>query len=201
MNKQVDFIFDFGGPNAYLAHHVMADFKAETGAEINYVPCLLGGIFKATGNQPPWATFAHVKSKLDYETLEMNRFIAKHKLTKFTMNPNFPINTILLMRGAIVAQAQGHYDAYIDAGMRFMWEDGLKMDDPQVYAQAFNEAGLDGAALLEGTQDSAVKEQLAKNTDEAVARGVFGVPTFFVGDEMFFGKERLNQVKEALAAS
>lgn len=105
------------------------------------------------------------------------------------------------MRGAIVAQAQGLYDAYIDAGMRFMWEDGLKMDDPQVYAQAFNEAGLDGAALLEGTQDSAVKEQLAKNTDEAVARGVFGVPTFFVGDEMFFGKERLNQVKEALAAS
>jgi 2-hydroxychromene-2-carboxylate isomerase len=201
MNKQVDFIFDFGGPNAYLAHHVMADFKAETGAEINYVPCLLGGIFKATGNQPPWATFAHVKSKLDYETLEMNRFIAKYKLTKFTMNPNFPINTILLMRGAIVAQAQGLYDAYIDAGMRFMWEDGLKMDDPQVYAQAFNEAGLDGAALLEGTQDSAVKEQLAKNTDEAVARGVFGVPTFFVGDEMFFGKERLNQVKEALAAS
>ena len=201
MSKQVDFIFDFGGPNAYLAHHVMADFKAETGAEINYVPCLLGGIFKATGNQPPWATFAHVKSKLDYETLEMNRFIAKHKLTKFTMNPNFPINTILLMRGAIVAQAQGLYDAYIDAGMCFMWEDGLKMDDPQVYAQAFNEAGLDGAALLEGTQDSAVKEQLAKNTDEAVARGVFGVPTFFVGDEMFFGKERLNQVKEALAAS
>ena len=201
MSKQVDFIFYFGGPNAYLAHHVMADFKAETGAEINYVPCLLGGIFKATGNQPPWATFAHVKSKLDYETLEMNRFIAKHKLTKFTMNPNFPINTILLMRGAIVAQAQGHYDAYIDAGMRFMWEDGLKMDDPQVYAQAFNEAGLDGAALLEGTQDSAVKEQLAKNTDEAVARGVFGVPTFFVGYEMFFGKERLNQVKEALAAS
>jgi len=201
MNKQVDFIFDFGGPNAYLAHHVMADFKAETGAEINYVPCLLGGIFKATGNQPPWATFAHVKSKLDYETLEMNRFIAKYKLTKFTVNPNFPINTILLMRGAIVAQAQGLYDAYIDAGMRFMWEDGLKMDDPQVYAQAFNEAGLDGAALLEGTQDSAVKEQLAKNTDEAVARGVFGVPTFFVGDEMFFGKERLNQVKEALAAS
>lgn len=201
MNKQVDFIFDFGGPNAYLAHHVMADFKADTGAEINYVPCLLGGIFKATGNQPPWATFAHVKSKLDYETLEMNRFIAKYKLTKFTMNPNFPINTILLMRGAIVAQAQGHYDAYIDAGMRFMWEDGLKMDDPQVYAQAFNEAGLDGTALLEGTQDSAVKEQLAKNTDEAVARGVFGVPTFFVGDEMFFGKERLNQVKEALAAS
>ena len=201
MSKQVDFIFDFGGPNAYLAHHVMADFKAETGAEINYVPCLLGGIFKATGNQPPWATFAHVKSKLDYETLEMNRFIAKHKLTKFTMNPNFPINTILLMRGAIVAQVQGHYDAYIDAGMRFMWEDGLKMDDPQVYAQAFNEAGLDGAALLEGTQDSAVKEQLAKNTDEAVARGVFGVPTFFVGNEMFFGKERLNQVKEALATS
>jgi len=138
---------------------------------------------------------------LDYETLEMNRFIAKYKLTKFTVNPNFPINTILLMRGAIVAQAQGLYDAYIDAGMRFMWEDGLKMDDPQVYAQAFNEAGLDGAALLEGTQDSAVKEQLAKNTDEAVARGVFGVPTFFVGDEMFFGKERLNQVKEALAAS
>ena len=201
MSKQVDFIFDFGGPNAYLAHHVMADFKDETGAEINYVPCLLGGIFKATGNQPPWATFAHVKSKLDYETLEMNRFIAKHKLTKFTMNPNFPINTILLMRGAIVAQAQGLYDAYIDAGMRFMWEDGLKMDDPQVYAQAFNEAGLDGAALLEGTQDSAVKEQLAKNTDEAVARGVFGVPTFFVGNEMFFGKERLNQVKEALATS
>ncbi len=200
MSKTVDFIFDFGSPNAYLVHKVMADFKARTGAEVNYIPCLLGGIFNATGNQAPMLAFANVPSKMAYENLEMQRFITHHQLTKFNMNPHFPVNTLMLMRGAIAAQKAGQLEAYIEAGVCAMWEDGLKMDDPEVYAKAFNDAGLDGDKLLESTQDPEVKAELMSNTQSAVERGAFGIPTFFVGDEMFFGKERLGQVEAALAA-
>lgn len=197
--KTIDFIFDFGSPNAYLSWKVLPALAARHGATVNLIPCLLGGIFKATGNQAPALAFGGVKGKMDYEMLEMRRFIAAHQLTAFRFNPHFPVNTLLLMRGMIAAQRAGVGEAYLDAMLKGMWEDGLKLDDPEVFVATANAAGLDGAALLAATGDPEVKGQLATNTEAAVARGTFGIPTFFVGAEIFFGKERLGQVEAELA--
>lgn len=201
VTKTVEFIFDFGSPNAYLAHKVMPALAARTGAQIVYTPCLLGGIFKATGNKAPMVQYADAPAKLAYERLEMQRFIEKHGLTAFRMNPHFPVNTLLLMRGAMVAEDEGLLDRYIDVGLKAMWEDGIKMDDPETAAGYLSANGFDGAALLARTQEQAIKERLAANTEAAVARGVFGIPSFFVGKELFFGKDRLGQVEDALARS
>lgn len=198
MTAQVDFIYDFGSPNAYLAHCLVNDIKTRTGASFNYIPCLLGGIFKATGNQSPFLMFRDVKGKLDYDRVEFERFIRRHKLSKFRMNPHFPVNTLLMMRAAAAAEVDGFQGNYITAGMAAMWEKGLKMDDPDVFVSAMNDAGLDGQNLLERANEDAVKERLKNNTSAAVERGVFGIPTFFVGEEMFFGKDRLDLVEREL---
>lgn len=195
MTKSIEFIFDFGSPNAYLAHKVLPGIATEANVVVTYVPCLLGGIFKSTGNQSPMQAYAGIPAKLRYQQLEMQRFIERNGLTSFQFNPHFPVNTLILMRGAIAADAQGTLIEYCDTGFKAMWEDGLKMDDPDVFADAFTQAGMDGKALLEQTQDPDIKAKLVKNTEGAVDRGVFGSPTFFVGEEMFFGKERLDQVK------
>lgn len=196
---QIEFIFDFGSPNAYFAWQVLPTIAARHGAEVKIVPCLLGGIFKLAGNQSPMAAFAGIKGKLEYDRLEMARFIQKHGITRFQMNPHFPVNTLLLMRGLVAAQRMGQGDAYVAAGLAAMWEQGRKMDDPDVFVAALNEAGLDGQALLAATQDAEVKAKLVANTEAAVARGVFGIPTFFVDGEMYFGKDRLGQIDEQLA--
>ena len=201
MTVKVDFIFDFGSPNAYFSLRVLPSILDRTGAELNLIPCLLGGIFKATGNQPPMLAFGNIKNKLDYEMLETRRFVEKHQLNKFVFNPHFPVNTLMLMRGAIVAQQRGQLDAYVEAGLAAMWEDSLKMDDPEVYIQSMTKAGFDGAELLEATQDASVKQKLIDNTEMAVQRGAFGIPTFFVGEEMFFGKDRLGLLEEQLVRS
>jgi 2-hydroxychromene-2-carboxylate isomerase len=198
--KNVEFIFDFASPNAYLALKVLRDIVARTEASLTITPCLLGGIFKATGNQAPMIAFAPVKGKMDYEMLETRRFIAKHGFTKFSMNPNFPINSIHAIRGLIAAQSAGVGDAYVDAVLSGFWEQGAMMGDQAVIAGVLHSAGLDGAALMEATASAEVKATLIANTENAVARGAFGVPTFFVGSDMFFGKERLGQVEEALQA-
>ncbi|WP_164512718.1 2-hydroxychromene-2-carboxylate isomerase [Caulobacter vibrioides] len=198
-NKSIDFIFDFGSPNAYLSWKLLPDIAARQGAGVRLIPCLLGGIFKATGNQAPMIAFGGIKGKMDYEMLETRRFIAAHGLTAFRFNPHFPVNTLLLMRGMIAAQRLGVAEAYLEAMLKGMWEDGLKLDDPEVFVATANAAGLDGAALLAATGDAEVKAELAANTEAAVARGTFGIPTFFVGDEIFFGKERLGQVEAELA--
>lgn len=200
MPRQVEFIFDFGSPNAYLAYHVLQPLARRLGAEMVITPCLLGGIFKLTDNRSPMEAFGAVKGKLDYERLEMQRFITRHGLSSFRFNPHFPVNTLLVMRGLVAAQRQGQEGAYLPAVLKAMWEDGRKMDDPETVAQLLSDAGLDGPGLLAMTQDPAVKQRLMDNTQAAVDRGVFGIPTFFVGDEMFFGKDRLGQVEEALAA-
>jgi 2-hydroxychromene-2-carboxylate isomerase len=196
--KIVEFIFDFGSPNAYLAHKMLPDIAARAGARLVLSPCLLGGIFKLTGNQAPMIAFGGVKGKMAYEMLETRRFVEAHGLSAFRLNPHFPVNTLLLMRGMVAAQRMGVGETYLAAMLRGMWEDGLKLDDPEVFVAAAKAAGLDGPALLAATADPEVKAQLAANTDAAVARGVFGIPTFFVGDEMFFGKERLGQVEAEL---
>src|SRR5690606_39118995 len=141
---------------------------------------------------------AGIPAKLAYENLEMRRFIDRHDLTRFQLNPHFPVNTLLVMRGAIVAEEEGNLDDYVDAVNRAMWENGLKMDDPEVVATFLSANGFDGPALLARTQEPGIKAKLAANTGAAVARGVFGIPTFFVGNEMFFGKDRLDQVETAL---
>lgn len=200
MTKTLEFIFDFGSPNAYLAYKALPPILERTGAEMRIVPCLLGGIFKATGNQPPLMAYGHVPAKLAYTQLEIKRFIEKHGLTAFKFNPHFPVNTLMLMRGAVAAEADGRLDAYVAAGLGHMWEDGLKMDARDVFAEAMTAAGFDGAALLERIQDPAVKARLAENTQDAVDRGVFGIPSFFVGDALYFGKDRLAEVEERLSA-
>jgi 2-hydroxychromene-2-carboxylate isomerase len=197
--KTLELIFDFGSPNAYLCMKALPELLDRTGADLVITPCLLGGIFKATGNKAPMIQYADAPAKLAYEHLEMRRFIAKHGLTKFRLNPHFPVNTLTIMRGAIVADDEGVLDDYVDAVNRAMWEDGLKMDDPGVIATFLTANGFDGPALLARMQEPEIKAKLVANTEVAVARGVFGIPTFFVGDEMFFGKERLGQVVEALA--
>ena len=199
MSKTLQFIFDFGSPNAYLSYKVLPSVLQRTGATLEIIPCLLGGIFKATGNQQPMIAFAEVKAKMQYEQKEMERFIKRNSLTDFNFNPHFPVNTLMLMRGAIAAAEDGALEPYIEAGLTAMWEAGLKMDDPEIYVKAMNDAGLDGQSLLERTQNPEVKARLLSNTEQAVARGAFGIPTFFVGDEMFFGKDRLAQVEEELS--
>lgn len=198
MTKIIEFIFDFGSPNAYLAWHGLQPILERTSAALDITPCLLGGIFKLTNNQAPWMTYSNIKGKLDYERLEMTRFVALHGLTKFKMNPHFPVNTLILMRGAVAAKESGVLNAYVKAGLTAMWEDGENMSDPDVFRTVMDRARLDGAGLLSATQDPVIKSKLAENTDAAVARGAFGIPTFFVGNEMFFGKDRLDQVEAAL---
>lgn len=199
VSKTVDFIFDFASPNAYLAEGPLRDIAARTGATVNRIPCLLGGIFKLTGNQAPFTAFGGIKGKLAYEQLEMQRFIQRHALTRFRMNPHFPINTIHIMRGLVAAQRLGVAEAYVAVVLKAMWEDGENMGDPMVIARVLGDGGLDSTAILELSQSQPVKDELTAHTQAAVERGAFGIPTFFVGNEIFFGKERLGQVEEALA--
>jgi 2-hydroxychromene-2-carboxylate isomerase len=200
MSATIEFIFDFGSPNAYLAYHALPPILARTGARLIINPCLLGGIFKATGNTAPAVAFAAVKGKLDYEMLEIRRFVARHRLDQFRLNPHFPVNTLMLMRGLVAAREAGVEAAYLEIGLKGLWEEGLKLDDREVLAQRIDSAGLNSASLLAAAQTDRVKLKLADNTAAAVARGVFGIPTFFVGDDMFFGKDRLSQVEEAIVA-
>lgn len=196
--KTLDFIFDFGSPNAYFAYHALVPILERTGAQLNLIPCLLGGIFKATGNTPPMMAFGGVKGKMEYEQLEMQRFMEKHDLNAFKFNPHFPVNTLLLARAAVAMAGDARFQDFLKVGLAAMWEEEKKMDDPDVFAAVFAAAGFDGAALVAKTQDPVIKQQLIENTEAAVERGSFGIPTFYVGSEMFFGKDRLQQVEEAL---
>lgn len=200
MTRTIDFIFDFASPNGYFALKGLQGVSERTGASINLIPCLLGGIFKATGNQAPFVAFGGVKGKLDYEMLEIRRFVTRYSLTAFRMNPNFPINSLTAMRGLCAVEPGPDFDCYVEAVSAGFWERGLAMGDPAVLQSVLDEAGLDGADLMARAQTHDVKARLAANTEAAVARGVFGVPTFFVGEEMFFGKERLDQLEALLSA-
>jgi 2-hydroxychromene-2-carboxylate isomerase len=195
----VEFLFDFGSPNAYLAHRVIPQIEARTGAAFQYTPILLGGLFKLTGNQAPMLAFAGIPNKIAYEMLELRRFVARHKLNAFQMNPYFPVNTLLLMRMAIAAELDGVLPAFVEAGFHHMWEEPKKMDDQTVVVEALSASGLDTPRLLAHAQDADVKARLVANTEAAAKRGAFGSPTFFVGDDMYFGKNTLGDVEAALA--
>lgn len=195
----VQFLFDFGSPNAYLCHRVIPALEARCGVRVEYLPVLLGGLFKLANNRSPMEAFAGIPNKLAYEQLEMQRFIVRHGLSAFRFNPHFPVNTLHLMRGALAARQLGVFERYVDTMFAAMWERGLKMDDTAVIASTLAEAGLDAAALMQASQEGAVKAQLLADTQAAHDRGAFGSPTFFVGEQMFFGKERLRDVEDEVA--
>jgi 2-hydroxychromene-2-carboxylate isomerase len=197
---RVEFHFDFGSPNAYLSHLVLPVIEQRTGAKFHYVPVLLGGIFKATNNRSPMESLAGIKNKPQYERLETERFLLRHRITTYKFNPFFPVNTLTLMRGAIAAQSLGVFERYVDEVFRHMWADPKKMDDPEVLRAALEESGLDADRLIGLTQDPEIKNRLLENTQRSVAAGSFGAPTFYVGTEIFFGKDRLRDVEEAIAA-
>ena len=199
MTKTVDFYFDFASPNAYLSHQVVPGIEERTGAKFNYIPVLLGGIFKLTNNKPPMEAFFGILNKNEYQSVEMERFQKRHGITKFKMNPHFPVISLQIIRGAIGAQRDGYLEKYIEEVLKHMWEEPKKMDDPEVIKEAFIESGFDADRLMDQMQDPDIKAQLIANTEEAVKRGTFGIPTFFVGDDIFFGKDTLWQVEEALA--
>jgi 2-hydroxychromene-2-carboxylate isomerase len=195
------FLFDFGSPNAYLSHLVIPGVEQRTGVKFEYVPVLLGGIFKLTNNRSPVEAFAGVRNKLAFHAIETRRFVERYGIKPYTMNPFFPVNTLLLMRGAVAAQLEGVLEPYVDAAYRAMWAEPKNMADLEVATAAIDAAGLDGARLFARTKDDDVKNRLMANTQAAVERGAFGSPTFFVGDEMFFGKEQLREVEELLLAA
>lgn len=198
--KRVEFHFDFGSPNAYLSHLLIPQIERRTGAKFEYVPILLGGVFKLTNNRSPMESFAGVRNKLEYQQTEMQRFVRRHDITRFKLNPFFPVNTLTLMRGAIAAQRLDVFERYVTCAFDNMWAEPKKMDEIEIIAGALTQAGLDAKRILELTQDPIVKGELIANTEASVERGTFGAPTFFVDDEIYFGKDRLDQVEGAIRA-
>ena len=195
---KVEFQFDFGSPNAYLAEFVIPGIEKRTGVKFEYVPVLLGGIYKATGNMSPSESLRGIKNKPEYQALETQRFMRRHNITKFTSNPFFPVNTLMLMRGVVAARYENMFEPYFRAAYHHMWVEPKKMDELQIFRDAFISSGLDIDRLIARAQQDDVKKKLIDNTQNAVARGEFGSPTFFVGDEMFFGKDRLREVEESI---
>lgn len=195
-----EFLFDFGSPNAYFCHKVLPALEACTGQRFAYVPVLLGGIFKLANNRSPMESNADIPNKRAYEQLEMQRFIHKHHLIAYQRNPHFPVNTLMLMRGAVAAQQLDCFMPYVETMFAAMWEQGQNMADPERFQAVLQQAGLDAAAIAAAIQTPEVKNQLMANTQQAYDRGCFGSPTFFVGSEMFFGKDRLREVEEEILA-
>ena len=196
-----DFLYDFGSPNAYLAWRVLPGIEERTGTKFTLRPVLLGGLFKLTGNQSPMAAFAAIPAKLAYQRREMERFVARHGLSRFAMNPHFPVNTLGAMRGAVAADAEGVLPAYSEAMFAAMWEQGLDLADPPVLARAIADAGLPAERLFAAAQQQPVKDRLIADTNAAAARGVFGLPTLIVDGELYFGKDRLDEVEFVLAGA
>jgi len=195
MTKTVEFFYDFGSPTVYLAATQLPAIAASVGATIDWRPMLLGGVFKSTGNQSPVV----VPAKAAYMNNDLKRF-AKRYGVPFRFNPHFPINTLALMRGAVAYQDDVVVSStYRDAIFMAIWVEARNLNEPDVIGQVLSDAGLDPAELMNRIGQQTVKDQLIANTEEAVNRGVFGAPTFFVGEQMFFGQDRLDFVAEALS--
>ena len=193
------FLFDVSSPNAFLSHEAIPAIERRTGTKFEYVPILLGGIFKATNNKSPAETLAGIKNKPEFMALETERFVKRFGVKPYARNPFFPVNTLNLMRAAVAAQMEGVFEKYVDAAFHHMWVEPKKMDDPEIAAKALASSGLDAAKLFARAQEADVKGKLLENTQSAVERGAFGSPTFFVGKEMFFGKEQLREVEEMVS--
>ena len=193
--KRVEFYFDYGSPYSYLADSQLPGLCERTGAEIVYCPMLLGGVFKATGNYSPFEETCDAKRR--YGARELPRWV-NHYGVPFQSNPHFPINTLGLMRTSVAAMRAGVFAAFHAAIFPAFWTRGLNLGDPAVLLETLNQADLDGAALSLAASSPQVKQELRTGTEAAVARGIFGAPTFFVADEMFFGADHLSFVEDAL---
>jgi len=198
MAGRIEFFFDYGSPYSYIADANLPGLLERTGAEVVYRPMLLGGVFKATGNQSP--AFDPVAPRRGYGGANLARWVRRLDLA-FQMNPHFPINTLTLMRGAVAAQGEGVFDAYHAALFPAMWRDGLDLGQEPVFRSVLGDAKIDADRILALAGDDAVKGELRATTEEAVARGAFGAPTFLLGDELFFGADHMAYLEEALAAA
>ena len=198
---KVEFLFDFGSPNAYLSHLVIPAIEKRQGVKFDYVPVLLGGVFKLTNNRSPAESNADIRNKPEYQNLETERFIRRHGITRYKMNPHFPVNTLAIMRGAVAARKLGIFERYVDEVYRHMWAEPKKLDDLAVLRAALLESNLPADRLFELVQTQEVKDELMAETKRAVERGTFGSPTFFVDGEIYFGKDRLRDVEEAIASA
>ena len=195
---RIEFHFDFGSPNAYLAELAIPAIERRNGVKFEYVPVLLGGVFKATGNMSPFESMRGIKNKPEYQALETQRFLRRHHITSFRQNPFFPVNTLMLMRGAVAAKFENMFAPYFRAAYHHMWEEPKKMDDLDMFRNAFISSGIDIDRLIARAQQDDVKNKLIEDTTDAVSRGAFGSPTFFVGKEMFFGKDQLRDVEDSI---
>lgn len=195
----IEFHFDFGSPNAYLAHRAIPQIEARTGRSFRYVPILLGGVFKATNNVSPAISLQGVKNKPEYARIETKRWLTTYGIEPYTPNPYFPVNTLQIMRGAVYAQSTNFFEKYVNEIYAHMWQRGLKMDDADVIASALEASALPLEEITVGMSDPDVKRQLITNTEDSVSRGTFGSPTFYVGNEIYFGKDSLRDVEAAIA--
>ncbi|KWV93508.1 2-hydroxychromene-2-carboxylate isomerase [Erythrobacter sp. YT30] len=204
MANRVELIFDFVSPNAYFIWWPLRDLMRRTGAELDVTPVFLGGMHKLTGNAPPMIRNKDVKGKVEYDMLEIRRFIETHQLTRYKMHPQFPFNSITLQRMLYAADQDGRGVQFVEGMLPAIWEENIDLGDPEALGAAVTKAGFDAKDLFARSQTDEVKQGLAANTDHAVERGAFGIPTMFVGPkggdtEMFFGKERLAQIEDELA--
>ena len=195
---QIEFMYDFGSPNAYLVHKVLPALAKRCDAEVVYRPILIGGVFKATNNQPPLIAFAGIPGKVDYIRVEMARFLERHKLP-FKFNGHFPVNTLNVMRAAVYAVGKDWENKYIDVVFDAMWVDGKDMSNLEAVAEVLSEAGLPTDDIMNAVQDADIKLSLADVTAAAVARKTYGSPTMFMGKEMFFGKDSLGDLEWRLS--
>ena len=193
---KVDFIFDVASPNMYFCHKLIPDFKERTGVEFEYIPCLLGGIMKLSGNQPPFVAFAEIPNKNKYQLIEIERFIKQHQLKEFKFNSNFPMNTVQIQRGALAALDLGIFDEYLEIILEAMWEKNLNLADIDIFQSTLSENNIDTGSIMEIITSQDCKDKLIANTTDAVNRGAFGVPTFFFENQIFFGKDHLHQLEE-----
>ncbi|REL37271.1 2-hydroxychromene-2-carboxylate isomerase [Thalassotalea euphylliae] len=202
MTTNVEFHFDFGSPNAYLAHLLVQELTQKKAVNFDYVPVLLGGIFKTTGNTSPFLANQKIKNKFAYMQAELRRFLTRYQLAdKFKLNPHFPVNTLMIMRGAIAAQSLGEqvFEKYVNTMFDGMWRQGLKMDDAQVLIEVLSAADLPADEIMTLCQSDEIKQKLAANTQYSVDKGSFGAPSFYIGDELFFGKETVAEIAERLS--
>lgn len=195
---KIEFIFDFASPNVYLANKVLPEFIKKHNVSFEYKVCLLGGIFKLSNNQPPLIAAQDIPNKTDYFMKEISRFVNFHKIEEFKMNPFFPVNTVMMQRGLIYASKQGNQEKYIEVVMRGLWEEEKNLGDHEILSNHLTSNGLNGAEIIEHAVDQEVKDELFANTENAVKRGVFGAPTFFIGEHMFFGKEAIREMPDYL---
>lgn len=195
---KAEFHYDFGSPNAWLSHRIIPGIEERTGATFEYVPVLLGGIFKETGNVSPMVSLQGIRNKAEYQQIETDRFLKRHGITDFQWNPFFPLNSLAIMRGAVYASGQSYYKKYIEVVFRHMWSTPKKLDDREILAGVLADEGLPASEIMTAIEDPQVKQKLISNTSRSVQMGSFGCPTFYISGAIYFGKDKLQEIEEQL---